>query len=108
MHGKDKGVKTAKFEVPHESLIFQTPEMHAILKIKQKYEKNVEQTVQVIEKLGFNKMPQKCLQHNNNLTLYCENDQKPLCASCMYQNQIHKQHRVLPLNNCLDLLKRDC
>jgi hypothetical protein len=64
--------------------------------------------VHVIEDLNFNKMPQKCFQHNNNYTLYCENDQKPICASCMYQNQIHKLHKVLPLNSCEDQLQRDC
>ncbi len=31
-----------------EGLIFQTPEMEAILKLKQKYERNVEQAVHLI------------------------------------------------------------
>lgn len=56
----------------------------------------------------MHKMPQKCLAHNNNYTLYCEHDQKPLCASCMYQNQMHRTHKVHPLNSCADFVKRDC
>lgn len=44
------------------------------------------------------KTPQRCLTHNNVLSLYCHNDNKPLCVSCVYQSSIHKKHRVIPLN----------
>lgn len=44
------------------------------------------------------KTPQRCLQHNNVSTLYCINDKKPLCVTCMYQNNLHKKHKVVSLN----------
>ena len=43
------------------------------------------------------KTPQRCLQHNNVITLYCINDKKPLCAHCMYQIVAHGKHEVVPL-----------
>lgn len=106
MSNKDRS--TLLIPETQQGLPFHTPELESILKFKAKYEKNVEQVVQVIEQLSFNKMPQKCLAHSNNFTLYCEYDQKPLCASCVYQNQTHKLHRVLPLANCTPEIKRDC
>jgi len=74
--------------------------MEAIIKLKQKYEKSVWQTVQVLEEIHIHKMPQKCFHHSNNFSLYCENDQKPLCASCVHQNQVHKAHKIIPLALC--------
>jgi hypothetical protein len=64
----------------------------------------------MIEGLAKNKLPQKCFQHNNNLNLYCISDKKPLCVSCMYQNQNqgHKFHRIQPLMSCLGEVQRDC
>jgi hypothetical protein len=62
----------------------------------------------MIEGLAKNNLPQKCLLHNNNLNLYCLTDKKPLCASCMYQNQGHKFHKIQPLAYCLNEVKRDC
>lgn len=44
------------------------------------------------------KSPQRCLHHNNIITLYCSNDHKPLCVTCMYQNTAHKKHKVMPIN----------
>lgn len=63
--------------------------------------------VSIAEDISANKLPQKCMLHNNNYTLYCEQDRKPLCASCMYQNNSHRTHKVMALNISNDYLKRD-
>ncbi len=51
--------------------------------------------------------PQKCLLHNNISTLYCLNDQRILCAGCMYQSSGHKGHKVVPVNRVFDQMKLD-
>ena len=53
------------------------------------------------------KSPQRCLQHNNVITLYCVNDAQTLCVTCMYQNNIHKKHKVIPLNRSSKELKAE-
>ena len=75
-----------------------TSDMDEVLQLKSKFERSVAVPVQVIEDIWQNKMPQKCIIHNNNYTLYCEQDRKPLCASCMYQNNAHRAHKVVSLN----------
>jgi hypothetical protein len=52
-------------------------------------------------------MPQKCLTHNNFITLYCENEFKLLCVNCIYGSAIHKDHRVIPSKNSLQSISRD-
>ena len=51
------------------------------------------------EVLFKNNLPQRCLKHNNVLTLYCEKDRVPLCVNCMYHGTEHKNHKVVPLKN---------
>lgn len=41
------------------------------------------------------------------LTLYCEIDRKPLCASCMYQQETHRKHKVTPLARAMNHVKED-
>ena len=48
--------------------------------------------------MHFAKTAQRCLAHNNIITLYCLNERKPMCVTCMYQNNLHKKHKVIPLN----------
>ena len=81
--------------------------MNQVLELKSKFERTVRAPVQVIEDLWLNKLPQKCMVHSNNFTLYCEQDRKPLCASCMYQNNAHRAHRVNALNLAGDSLVKD-
>lgn len=54
-----------------------------------------------------NAIPQKCLIHNNFITLYCENEYKLLCVNCIYSTAIHKEHRVIPSNNSIANVARD-
>ena len=53
------------------------------------------------------KTPQRCLQHNHVITLYCMNDKKPLCAQCMYQVVAHGGHEVIPLGKANKTLKEE-
>ena len=53
------------------------------------------------------KTPQRCLQHNHVITLYCMNDKKPLCAQCMYQVVAHGGHEVIPLGKANKNLKEE-
>lgn len=94
--------------IPHENFNFKSPEVETILKFKNRYTKTIQNPIQVIESLSFSYMPLKCFIHNNNLTLYCETDRKPLCASCMYQNNTHKGHKVIKLDNSQELMIKDC
>lgn len=80
------------------------PELESVGRLRQRFEKVIWQNIQIMEEIYFNKMPQKCLVHNNNFTLYCENDMRPLCASCVYQNLGHKNHRIMPLGSSVELL----
>jgi hypothetical protein len=53
------------------------------------------------------KTPQRCLQHNHVITLYCINDKKPLCAQCMYQVVAHGKHEVVPLGKANHALREE-
>ena len=53
------------------------------------------------------KNPIRCLEHNTNLSLYCETEQKLLCANCIFGRQDHKFHRVVPIDRSLDKIERD-
>ena len=53
-----------------------------------------------------NSLP-KCIIHKNIITMYCKNDHKPLCANCLYSNQSHKKHHVLPLAKAEVEIKND-
>lgn len=53
----------------------------------------------------MSKTPQRCLHHNNVITLYCVNDKRPLCAHCMYQVIAHGKHEVIPLNKASSTLR---
>ena len=60
---------------------------------------DVSESVALNEVLFKNHLPQRCLKHNNVLTLYCEKDRTPLCVSCVYHGNQHKTHKVIPLKN---------
>ena len=49
----------------------------------------------------------RCIIHNNVITLYCKNESKPLCVSCSYLSQIHKTHKVVPLDKAEKEVKVD-
>ena len=67
----------------------------------------------VVEPLSFysnvletNSAP-KCINHSNILTLYCKKDSKTLCVNCLYENQSHKNHNVVPMTKALPELTND-
>jgi hypothetical protein len=51
--------------------------------------------------------PLRCLEHNSVLSLYCETEQKLLCANCIFRNGLHRHHRVLPIDKCYKQIVRD-
>jgi len=46
----------------------------------------------------MNKAPQRCLQHNHIISLYCTLQKKPLCIHCVPQMASSKKHTFVPLN----------
>ena len=52
---------------------------------------------ELYRQMSNSKQPQKCLLHNNPLTLFCKHDNRPLCVTCAYQTNHHRQHTVVPL-----------
>lgn len=81
--------------------------MSRIHVIKEDFEKNILKPIENIESVESANLPQRCLQHNTILTLYCEIDRKPLCANCMYKQDTHRKHRVIPLDKAMNLVKED-
>ena len=61
----------------------------------------------IFEILYQNSVPQRCLEHNNFLTLYCENEQKMLCVNCIYGNTLHRMHTVTPIKNVFEKVIED-
>ena len=61
------------------------------------YRKEVELPIFYETSIFTSKTPQRCLTHNNVLTLFCNQDQKPLCVNCI-QSTTHKNHEVIPIN----------
>jgi len=51
--------------------------------------------------------PMRCLEHNSVLSLYCETEQKLLCANCVYKNGNHRLHKIYPLEKCYKNIARD-
>lgn len=51
--------------------------------------------------------PLRCLEHNSVLSLYCETEQKLLCANCVYRSNSHKLHKVFPIEKCYKQIARD-
>lgn len=54
----------------------------------------------------MSKAPQRCISHNKVITMFCQNDQKSLCAHCTHQALAHRNHEVLPISKANDTLKR--
>lgn len=61
----------------------------------------------IFEILYQNSVPQRCLEHNNFLTLYCEEEKKMLCVNCIYGNTLHRMHTVTPIKNVFERVIED-
>lgn len=102
--------KTFIEEVPldHEALFTQIQNMDleplrkfdipSLTNILEKFYKEVKNPIEIQTSIFASKSLQRCLDHNNVTTLYCVSDKRPLCVTCMYQNNAHKKHKVVPLN----------
>jgi len=53
------------------------------------------------------KNPIRCLEHNSNISIYCETEQKLLCANCIFGRVEHKFHRVTPIDHSYDKIEKD-
>ena len=49
----------------------------------------------------------RCLLHNNTLTLYCLTERRILCVNCIYGITKHRTHKVLPLKDCSEEVRKD-
>lgn len=52
-------------------------------------------------------MVQRCLTHNNSISLYCCNEHRLLCVNCVYSGNKHKSHKVIPSAEATAELDRD-
>jgi hypothetical protein len=75
--------------------IFEVPYLKVL---QDRFHKEIELPIDSYTSVFLAKAPQRCLQHNNVITLYCFNEHRPLCVTCMYQNNSHKKHKVMPIN----------
>lgn len=73
-------------------------EVSGLRVLGEKFQREVEGPIDTMTAVYMSKHPQRCLIHNNVITLYCTQDRRPLCVTCMYQNNEHKKHKVLPIN----------
>lgn len=92
---------TRKTAIPR---ICEAPELKTFIRA---YRKEVELPINFETSIYQSKTPQRCLQHNNVITLYCINDKKPLCAHCMYQVVAHGKHEVIPLSKASSALREE-
>jgi hypothetical protein len=53
------------------------------------------------------KNPIRCLEHNSNISIYCETEQKLLCANCIFGRVEHKFHRVTPIDHSYEKIEKD-
>lgn len=108
-HNKEEPLKSPRNNTP-ETLTNQfsrTYEIPALKSFVRAYRKEIELPVKYETSIFMSKTPQRCLQHNNVITLYCINDKKPLCVHCMYQVFSHKKHEVVPLAKAGGILKEE-
>jgi hypothetical protein len=42
-----------------------------------------------------------CLLHGERLNLYCEKDKELVCVDCIYKDQKHKGHSIVPLDRVI-------
>jgi len=92
----------------HETLFTQVQNMDleplkkfdipSLTNMMEKFNKEVKSPIEIQTSIFASKSLQRCLDHNNVTTLYCVSDKKPLCVTCMYKNNAHKKHKVVPLN----------
>ena len=79
----------------------------ASLEEMQKRRDNLCTCFDIYELLYQNNVPQRCITHNNFVTLYCENEHKLLCVNCIYGNSSHVNHKVVPIKNAFKRIEED-
>lgn len=84
--------------------LFDIPEINLL---KSSFHKEIEIPIDFQTSIFLSKTPQRCLTHNNVVTLYCVYDKKPLCVTCMYQSALHRKHKVIPLNRATDEMEEE-
>lgn len=58
--------------------------------------------MEIYTMLETNMQTQRCLLHNNALSLYCMNERRILCVNCLYGMHRHRSHKVLPLKDSME------
>jgi hypothetical protein len=86
---------------PTSPLLNTSVDKGAKLKLSRSREK-LTQDLNTYTLLIRSRNPIRCLEHNTNISIYCETEQKLLCANCIYGRTEHKFHRVTPLDRSLD------
>ncbi len=71
------------------------------------FKENIEKKICFIQALTKKGQAQRCFDHNIPYSLYCTHCRRFICASCMYNSQIHKKHRVQPLQSSTKEIKDD-
>jgi hypothetical protein len=55
--------------------------------------------LEMLSMLDTGGQKQRCLEHNNTMTLYCLNERRILCVNCLYGMSRHRSHKVFPLKD---------
>lgn len=63
--------------------------------------------MEIFTMLESNMQTQRCLHHNNALSLYCLNERRILCVNCVYGLHRHRSHKVLPLKDSMEEIRTD-
>lgn len=83
------------------------PEVDVFIKKLQSNRENLCTCFDIYELLFQNGVPQRCILHNNFVTLYCQDEQKLLCVNCVYDSVKHKDHAVGPIKRSFDNIRED-
>lgn len=52
-----------------------------------------------------NKQEARCLVHGELVNLFCEKDKSMVCVDCVYKDQKHKGHTIIPLDKVIKTLQ---
>jgi hypothetical protein len=83
---------------------YEPPELSSYVRC---FRKEIELPINYETSIFLSKTPQRCLNHNNVITLFCLDDKKPLCVHCMYQAFSHKKHEVVPISKATSTLREE-
>lgn len=74
-------------------------QVDSFIKKLQSNRENLCTCFEIFQLLYQNEVPQRCIVHNDFVTLYCQDDQKLICVNCMFAQGNHSKHRINPIKS---------